>query len=98
MSPSVNFCQGMSSGVRYLTRPRVKAVIEIGPTDMTACDNCSETIIGKHFKSFFKIFFFLIPGPLTSLALRLLQLCELHSSPFTVRVNNSPVRSGPIVS
>lgn len=41
----------------YLIRQTLKAVIEIGPTYMTACDNCSGTITGKHFKAFFQGFF-----------------------------------------
>lgn len=58
MSPSANICQGMSSSMDYLMRQTLKAVIEIGPTDMAACDNCSGTITGKHFKAFFQFFLF----------------------------------------
>lgn len=33
------------------------AGIEIGPEDMTTCDNCSGTLIGKHPKAFFLRYF-----------------------------------------
>lgn len=49
----------------YLTSWTLKAVIEIGPVDMTACDNGSRTIIGKHFRVL--IFFFLFNSWTTDL-------------------------------